>query len=140
MGRILGLDYGQKRIGVALSDPMGVTAQGLTTLIYQHEEEVVSRVAEIISREGVKKIVVGMPLNLKGQKGIKAQATERFIQRLRKRFNLPVVEWDERLTTVAAHRALRELGQSPSRRREKVDELSAVFILQAYLDNLKRSN
>ncbi|MDZ7262875.1 MAG: Holliday junction resolvase RuvX [candidate division KSB1 bacterium] len=140
MGRILGLDYGQRRVGVALSDPMGITAQPLVTLDFHDAEKAWQKLSDIIFQQKVEKIVIGLPLTLKGSKGSKARETEKFIATLQKRFDLPVVVWDERLTTVAAQRSLREMGQSPGRNKEKLDQLSAVFILQGYLNSRPQNN
>lgn len=135
--RILGLDYGHHKIGVAVSDPLGITAQGLETLDSQDEEAALKRLAEIISQLRVNKIVVGMPLNLKGQKGHSAQQVAKFIGRLKTRFKLPVLEWDERFSSVEAKRVLRKWGQKPSRMKKKIDQISAIIILQGYLERTK---
>lgn len=135
--RIMGLDYGHRRIGVAVSDPLGITAQGLETLDFRDEEAGFEKLGGIISELGISKLVVGVPLNLKGRRGRKAEEVNEFITKLKARFHLPVIEWDERFTSAAAERALREMGYQPSRVKGRIDQLSAVFILQDYLSSGK---
>ena len=135
-GRILALDYGTRRIGVAMSDPTCVFAQGLPTISYRKVQGAISDIMRSVQTYSIQKIIVGMPLNLKGQKTQTTEAVENFIVKIEKRLNIPIEPWDERLTTVAAHRAMIEMGKSPSRNKEKVDELAAVLLLQNYLDTL----
>ena len=131
--RILGLDVGDKRIGVAISDPMGWTAQGLEVLERESQEEFL-RLKEIVELYDVEKIVVGLPKNMNGTLGPQAEKVERFIERIGNDIGLPVVRWDERLSTVAAERSLIEADMSRSRRKRVVDKVAAVLILQSYLD------
>jgi len=135
--RIMGLDYGHRRIGVAVSDPSGIIAQGLDTLDFRDEEAAFEKLGKIISELGIGKLVVGMPLNLKGRRARKAEEVSKFIAKLKARFQLPVIEWDERFTSVAAEKTLREMGYQPSRVKGRIDQLSAVFILQDYLSSGK---
>lgn len=132
--RILALDIGSKRIGVALSDELGFTAQGLETVTCRHAEEDLQRVVDLVDEYSVDEIVVGMPYNMNGTEGPQARKVRAFMHRLGQRVGIPLYEWDERLSTVAAERALLEADVSRSKRRKVVDKLAAVLILQAYLD------
>ncbi|MFQ5674577.1 MAG: Holliday junction resolvase RuvX [bacterium] len=140
-GRILGIDYGGKRIGLAVSDPSGIIARGLPTIANRGLPDVLDRIKRIVLEFGITEIVVGYPLTMKAKAGQAAQSTDRFMSALRKSLHLPTVAWDERLTSKLAERTIRELGKSPGKNKEKVDELAAVFILQSYLDrgNNRRS-
>lgn len=140
IGRILAIDYGARRIGIAVSDPLRVTAQSLPTIEVKSLQQIISALEAIINEKKVAEIVVGMPLNLKGETTAAAQKVEEFIQQLQQRFKLPVHCWDERWTSVAAQRTIREFGKSPSRHKEKVDQISALLILQSFLDHLNLKN
>lgn len=140
IGRILAIDYGARRIGIAVSDPLRVTAQSLPTIEVKSLQQIISALEAIINEKQVAAIVVGMPLNLKGETTAAAQKVEEFIQQLQHRFKLPVHCWDERWTSVAAQRTIREFGKSPSRHKEKVDQISALLILQSFLDHLNLKN
>lgn len=137
-GRILAIDYGARRVGIAISDPLLLTAQSLPTLAAKGLQKILTELEIIIADRNVAEIVVGMPLNLKGEKSVAAQKVENFIQRLKQRFKLPVHSWDERWTSIAAQRTIREFGKSPSRNKQKVDQISAMLILQSYLDHLNQ--
>ena len=139
-GRILAIDYGARRIGVAVSDPLRLTAQSLPTIEAKGLEKVFSGLEAIIADRKVTEIVVGMPLNLKGEKSAAAQKVEKFVQNLKNRFDLPVHFWDERWTSIAAQRTILEFGKSPSRHKKKVDQISALLILQSFLDHLNFKN
>jgi len=130
----MGLDYGEKRIGVALSDPLGLTAQPLTTLERTSLERDLDALAALQQRHEVRRVVIGLPLSLKGERGDRARAAEGFGRRLERRTGVPVEAWDERLTSVQAERALLEGDVSRKRRRELIDRTAAVFILQSWLD------
>ncbi len=134
-GKILGLDVGHKRIGVALSDELGWTAQPYTTLGRKGLAKDLSALREIVEREGVAEIVVGLPRNMNGSEGPQARKARRFAEEVRRALGLPVVEWDERLSSVAAERVLIEADVSRKKRRGQVDKLAAVLILQGYLDS-----
>jgi putative holliday junction resolvase len=138
--RILGIDFGEKRIGMAVSDPLRITAQILPTLQIKNQSEIFIKIDNIIVEKNVTEIVIGMPLNLKGDKGLTAQKVDGFIQKLKEQCTLPVHTWDERFTSLVAERTIRESGKSPSRYKPKVDQISAVLILQAYLDHLSFQN
>ncbi|WAA11546.1 Holliday junction resolvase RuvX [Fervidibacillus halotolerans] len=136
--RILGLDVGSKTIGVAISDELAWTAQGLTTIPIDEEEGEFgfSKLKEIIDQYGVKKIVVGFPKNMNGTIGPRGEASIRFAKELEERFSVPIELWDERLTTVAAERLLLEADMSRKKRKKIIDKMAAVMILQGYLDRL----
>jgi putative Holliday junction resolvase len=134
MGRLLGIDYGTKRIGVAISDPLGIVAQGVTTL--QHDGSLMEHLANIVHERGVTLIVVGMPYSDDGGKGVKAQEVDRFVYRLRQELRMEVQTWDESLSSVEAQRAVIAGGMKRKQRREKhrIDEMAARLLLQGYLD------
>ncbi len=134
--RILALDVGKRRIGLALSDPLGITAQGLETLERTNTREDYAALARIAEENAVSLIVVGHPMHLSGSEGRQADYVRRFAEGLRERAGLPVKLWDERLTSVEANRVLRGSGISIEKRARAVDRLSAVLILQSYLDSL----
>ena len=129
--RILGLDYGSKTVGVAVSDPLGVTAQRLETIWRKQENKLRRTLAQ------VEKIVLGYPKNMNNTVGERAEKALEFGEMLKKRTGLEVIMWDERLTTVSADRALMEAGVRRENRKEYLDGIAAVFILQGYLDSLK---
>ncbi len=133
-GRILGFDFGDRRIGVALSDPLGFTAQPLTTLERASWKSDLGRIRDLVREHEVSRIVVGMPLGMDGGRNERVRLTEEFMDRLRKTTDLPVDPWDERLTTVQAERTMLEGDVSRARRRRAIDRLAAVIILQTYLD------
>ena len=137
--RILGLDYGSKTVGVAVSDPLGLTAQGLETIWRKQENKLrqtLARIEALVSEYQAERIVVGYPKNMNNTIGERAQKALEFKEMLEKRTGLPVVMWDERLTTVDAERTLMEAGVRRENRKQYLDELAAVFILQGYLDSL----
>lgn len=134
--RILGIDYGTRRLGVAVSDPLKISAQSLPTIKVQGLKQVLFELDRIIRSKKVTEIVVGLPLNLKGEKSMSAQKVEKFVEQLRNQFKIPVHTWDERWTSITAQRTIHELGKSPSRHKDKIDQISALIILQAYLDFL----
>lgn len=137
--RIIGLDYGSKTVGVAISDPLGLTAQGMETIWRKQENKLrqtLSRIEEIVAEYQVERIVVGYPKNMNNTIGERAEKALEFKEMLERRTGLPVVMWDERLTTVEANRTLMEAGVRRENRKEHLDELAAIFILQGYLDSL----
>ena len=136
--RILGLDYGSRRIGVALCDELGMAAQGLATIVRKNRETDLGAISDLVRRHGVERIVVGYPLRLDGSEGIQCEKINRFIRRLEGRLSLPVIRWDETLSTKEAEELLRERGVRPERRRELVDRVAASIILQGYLDATAR--
>jgi putative Holliday junction resolvase len=135
--RVLGLDYGSKTVGVAVSDPLGLTAQAVETIWRKQENKLrrtLARIDELISEYQVGEIVVGYPKNMNNTIGERAVKSLEFKEMLEKRTGLPVVMWDERLTTLEANRTLMESGVRRENRKQYLDELAAVFILQGYLD------
>jgi len=132
--RILGLDVGDKTIGVALSDELGWTAQGLEVIRRKKLEHDIGRLSEIITQYGVEKIVVGLPKNMNGTLGPRAEITQQFADLLKKEFELPIIFWDERLTTVSAEKTLIEADVSRKKRKSVIDKMAAMLILQGYLD------
>jgi len=138
--RILGLDYGEKRIGVALSDELALTAQPLRTIRRQNRRQDLENLAGIIRTYGVEKIVVGYPLRFDGSEGIQCEKVRTFIAFLESAFGLPVIRHDETLSTRQAEEILQEAGIRREKRRELIDKIAAGFILQGYLDALKAEN
>ena len=137
--RVLGLDYGSKTVGVAISDPLGITAQGVETIWRKQENplrQTLARIEELVSEYHVEKIVLGYPKNMNNTIGERAQKSLEFKEMLERRTGLEVIMWDERLTTVEANRTLMEASVRRENRKQYLDQLAAVFILQGYLDSL----
>ena len=132
--RILGIDYGDARIGVAVSDALGWTAQAVTTIHETHPVRQMEKVMAYVAEYQPEKIVVGDPKNMDGTVGERGRITRDFGKRLEEGSGIPVVMWDERLSSASAHHVLEEAGISGKKRKGKVDTLAAVFILQSYLD------
>lgn len=135
--RIMGLDYGSRTVGVAVSDSMLITAQGLEIIRRSEENKLrrtLARIEELIEEYEVEEIVLGLPKNMNATEGARAEITKEFQEKLERRTGLPVVLWDERLTTVAADKAMMESGVRREKRREYVDKIAAALILQGYLD------
>ncbi len=133
--RIGGLDVGDRTIGVAVSDELGLTAQGLEVIRRRSPEEDLARLGEIARQYDVARWVVGMPRNMNGSYGPRSELTREFMQRLAEHSGLPVEAWDERLSTMAAERVLLEADVSRARRRKVIDKMAAAVILQGYLDS-----
>ena len=132
--RILGLDVGSKTIGLAVSDPLGITAQGLETIRRKNKRLDFERLEQVVREREIAEVVVGYPLRMSGAEGTQAEKMQRFAEELRQRFQLPVHLWDERLSSAQANRLLRETEMSIKRRGEVVDRLAAVLILQSWMD------
>jgi putative Holliday junction resolvase len=137
-GRVLGLDVGSKTIGLAVSDLLGITAQGLETIRRKNKRTDFEALEQVIRKYEVSEIVVGYPLRMSGTAGAQSEKMAAFADELRQRFSLPVHLWDERLTSAQANRLLRETNMSIRRRAEVVDRLAAVLILQSFLDHRKQ--
>jgi putative Holliday junction resolvase len=135
-GRVLALDFGKRRIGLAISDELGITAQGLETLQRTNIREDLRQLAQLIRDRNVTLILMGNPLHMSGAEGRQAEYARDFGDRLSAAAGIPVEYWDERLTTVAAQRVLRESGISIQKRAQAVDRLAAVILLESYLDSL----
>ena len=134
--RIMGLDFGSKTVGVAVSDPLGITAQGVEIVRRKSQNKLrqtLARIDELVHEYDVEELVLGYPKNMNGTEGERCEKTKEFKELLEKRTGLPVALWDERLTTVAADRSMMEAGLGRYERKEYVDEIAAVFILQGYM-------
>jgi putative Holliday junction resolvase len=134
-GRILALDVGSKTIGLAVSDALGITAQGLETIRRRNKRFDLAALHSVIRRHGVTELVVGLPLRLSGKPGTQAEKVSAFAAELREKFKIPVRLWDERLTSAEANRILKESEISIRKRAGAVDRLAAVLILQNYMEN-----
>ena len=135
----MGLDYGSKTVGVAISDPLGLTAQGIETIVRKEENKLrqtLARIEALVKEYEVEKIVLGFPKNMNNTIGERAEKSLEFKAMLERRIGIPVIMWDERLTTVEAERTLIESKVRREERKKYVDKIAAVFILQGYLDSL----
>jgi putative Holliday junction resolvase len=133
--RILGLDYGSKRIGVAVCDELGITAQGLATITRKNRRQDLEEIARFIRAYVVEKIVIGYPIKLDGTEGIQCEKINKFARLLESTFSLPVIKWDETLTTKEAEEILIRSNMRRERRKSVIDKLAAGLILQGYLDS-----
>ncbi len=139
--RILGIDYGDARVGIAITDELNITAQGLETIQRNHSDKIVlKRLDEILETYEVDTIVVGLPLNMDGSMSERAEITEKFVHKLKCKYNKMKIEViDERLTTVAAHKTMNFLDVNKHKKRNIVDTISAVYILETYLNKFKNT-
>lgn len=139
--RILGIDYGDSRVGIALTDALNITAQGLETIQRNNSDKIVlKRLDEIIEQYNIDCIVIGMPYNMNGSKSQRAEITEKFIHKLKCKYNKIKIETiDERLTTVAAHKTMNLLDVNKHKKRNIVDTISAQYILETYINKLKNT-
>lgn len=137
--RILGIDYGDARVGIAITDMLGITAQGLETICYQGKDKVLlKRLDEIIMQYEVDTIVLGMPLNLKGEETVRAEITRLFLHKLKCKYpKIKIETVDERLTSVQAHKTMNDLNIKNSKKKDLVDTLAAVYILETYMNHKK---
>lgn len=136
--RILGIDYGDSRVGVAVSDPLGITAQGVTTILNKVYDKMLESLLKIIDEYKVEKIVLGMPKNMSGTNGERTEITQKFSDDLQQRLcGIPIVLWDERLTTVQASGILNTTNTRGKNRKNVIDTVAACIILQSYLDYIK---
>jgi putative Holliday junction resolvase len=136
--RVLGLDVGDKTIGVAVSDPLGFTAQGIKTIQRKSKKLDLEELQNICTEYNVDTIVVGLPKNMNGTLGPRSEKTINFSDFIAENLNIPVKMWDERLTTVAAHKAMLVADLSRAKRKKIVDKIAAIYILQGYLDSLPK--
>ena len=134
-GRILALDVGKKRIGLAVSDELGITAQGIETLCRTRVRADLENLRRVVQQWSVNLLLVGRPLHMSGAESRQSEYTAEFAERLKHDLGLPVVFWDERLTSAEAERMLRDAGASLERKKKSVDRLSAVLLLESYLDH-----
>lgn len=132
--RIIALDVGQKTIGVAVSDPLGYTAQGIDTILRKNIDEDIRQIKDLISKYEISEIVVGFPKNMDGTIGRKAEEINEFIKILREAIELNIKKWDERLTTAAGEKILLQADMSRKKRKKVIDKVAACLILQSYLD------
>ena len=137
--RIMALDVGSRTIGIACSDALLMTAQGIKTIRRTSLENDFKRLSELISEYEVHELVVGMPKNMNGTKGERAEKTEEFVEKMKEVIDLPITFWDERLSTVMAERQLIAADVSRKKRKDVIDKMAAVVILQGYLDRLQFS-
>ena len=135
--RILGIDYGSKRIGLSVCDELGITAQGLATVTRKNRKHDMEAIGGFIKEYNVEKIVIGFPLRLDGTEGIQCEKVSGFARILESRFPIPVIKWDESLSTKEAENVLIEANMSRKKRKKVVDKLAAVIILQEYLDRVE---
>lgn len=138
--RIIGLDYGTKTVGVAVSDPLGITAQAVETIERKEENKLrktLARIEALAEEYQAEKFVVGLPKHMNNDIGERAEKAMEFAEMLKRRSGLEVIMWDERLSTVSAQRTLIESGVRREDRKQYVDQIAAVFILQGYLDSMK---
>ncbi|NMD70602.1 Holliday junction resolvase RuvX [Bacillus sp. DNRA2] len=135
--RVMGLDVGTKTVGVAISDELGWTAQGLTTLKINEDEKEYGfeEIGKLINEHEVEKIVVGLPKNMNGTIGPRGEACQFYASELERLYGMPTILWDERLTTMAAERVLLEADVSRKKRKKVIDKMAAILILQGYLDS-----
>lgn len=135
--RKLGIDYGDARVGIAITDELNITVQGLETIHHNGNDKIVlKRLDEIFNEYNIDTIVIGMPLNMDGSKTFRVEATNKFIHKLKCKYNkMNIVTIDERLTTVQAHKTMNDLGIKPKNKKNIVDTLSAVYILETYVNN-----
>jgi putative Holliday junction resolvase len=136
--KILSMDVGDRRIGMAVSDALGWTAQGIPTLERRSIRHDLEKIQEVLEQHKPDYILVGLPKNMNGTLGPQGEKVMAFAEKLKSRFNLQVEYWDERLTTVSAHKAMIEADLSRKKRKTRVDQIAAVLILQSYLDYLNR--
>jgi putative Holliday junction resolvase len=136
MPRILGIDYGERRIGLAISDPLGIIAQTLPTLDTKKVKDVFEEIKTIVKEKDVEKIVLGFPRNMDGTIGERGEKVKEFANKLKEKIGKEIDFWDERLTSVESLKLLREEKRKIKREKKIVDQISAVLILQGYLDNL----
>lgn len=136
--RILGLDIGDKTIGVAISDPLGITAQGIKTIMRKNKKTDIEEVKKVCEEYQVETIVAGLPKNMNGTLGPQSEKVLNFCEALKNNLDISIEMWDERLTTVAAHRAMLEADLSRAKRKKIVDKIAATYILQGYLDRISK--
>ena len=140
--RKLGIDYGDSRVGLAITDELGITVQGLETIHHKGNDKIVlKRLEEIFNQYEIDTIVIGLPINMNGTKSERVEITEKFVHKLKCKFNkVKIEEIDERLTTVAAHRTMNYLNINKNEKRNIVDTISAVYILETYMNKIKNED
>ncbi|GAB4375157.1 MAG: Holliday junction resolvase RuvX [Calditrichia bacterium] len=138
MARILGIDFGERRLGLAMSDPTETIAQPLKTLSVTSHKRVLTEIKNLIEEFQISKIVVGLPLTMSGKDSENTRQARAFARKLEEMIDLPVILLDERLTTIQAHQVVHQMGKKPSQHKARVDQLAAQYILQTYLDREKK--
>ena len=139
MSIILGLDIGDARTGVAISDELGIAAHPLCTIQRKSRKAVLAELQELVTAHKVERIVVGLPLQLNGEEGVQARKVKQFAERLEQQINLPIVFWDESFTTAEASQILRGTKKRRRKRKQVIDQVAAVLILEGYLEELRNS-
>jgi putative holliday junction resolvase len=134
--RILAIDYGERRTGLAITDELGITAQGLDTIMVSSEDAIIPKVIEVIREKGANRIVLGLPLNMDGSESEKSRKVRIFGDTLIRETALPVIYWDERMTSMQAHRVMHEMEKKASRNKQMIDRISAMLILQEYMRSI----
>lgn len=137
--KILAIDFGKKRIGLAVSDALCISAHGRTTIIRQSNDKDINRIREIVNADQVSRIVMGLPLNMDGTRGPMVEAVEAFAELVRKAIDIDIVFWDERLTSSMADKSLIEASYRREQRKVETDRVAAILILQSYLDYLEQT-
>lgn len=140
MKRIIGVDYGRKRIGISITDALGLTAQPFETLTGLTWQETASRIGAMVTRFEAARIVIGHPLLLSGDRGRMAKETERFAEYLRKTIPIPIVLWDERLSSTETRRTLHAMGEKTGKDKERIDRMAAALFLQTYVDTCRHTD
>ncbi|MEJ2048977.1 MAG: Holliday junction resolvase RuvX [Calditrichota bacterium] len=135
----MAIDYGEKRVGLALSDPTLTIAQSLDTVVYQSRKKLITILKEIIIQYNIKKIILGLPLTMKGSDSLKTVEVREFGAELENQIDIPLVFFDERLTSIQAQQIIRQFGKKPSKHRAKIDQIAARTLLQTYLDREKHT-
>ncbi len=130
----MGIDFGESRTGLAISDELGLIAQGLTTFQGAEDEDFLINLSNIVKEKKVERIVVGLPKMMNGSLGEKAQKVKKFAEDIERKLGITTVLWDERLSSVQSQKILRQMGKKPSREKGMIDQIAAVLILQSYLD------
>ncbi|MEE2876405.1 MAG: Holliday junction resolvase RuvX [Candidatus Neomarinimicrobiota bacterium] len=138
MGRLLGIDYGEKRVGISISDPTGSIASPFYTLLYTSVVDLLEQLQNLIVSENIEGIVIGLPIGMKGQETRQTKLVQQFVELLQAQLDIPIDTADERLTSVVAENLLKEQGIRPSRNKAMVDSTAAAVILQGYLDRAKQ--
>ena len=131
--RVMAIDYGERRTGLAVTDELGITAQGLDTVVTKDEKKIPDLVAKVAIERGVGSILLGLPRNMDGSEGEKCEKVRAFAEALKEKLDVPIVFWDERMTSTQAHRVMREMNMKTRGNKEEVDRIAATLMLQEYL-------
>jgi len=134
--RLLGVDFGKRRMGIAISDPMRIVARGMETISYYSLDQLWQKFAKIFASHNIERVIIGSPINLNGSESAISADVQEFANQLQEQLQVPVEFWDERFTSKTAQEILHQMGKSPSKNRGKIDKIAAVLILQGYLDRL----